>query len=107
MYMRVLQEFVALLERGKAIRRDEVVIDAVLLAGPRWSRRIGHRQANAGFALEQRARQAGLTAARRRGDHEKIAFRNAHARQAHATPHSMFCTCSRICSISTLISSAA
>src|SRR6202166_546744 len=105
--MRVLQEFIALLERGKAIRRDEVVIDAVLLAGPRRSRRVGHRQANAGFALEQRARQAGLTAARWRGDHEEIPCRDAHARQAHSIPHSMFCTCSRICSISTLISTAA
>src|ERR1022692_4794182 len=76
----MFQEFAGILEQRKAIRRDEVVVDAVLLAGTRRSRGVGHRQANAALALQQRTRETGLAAARWRGDHEQVAWRSAHAR---------------------------
>ena len=119
---RVLEELARGLERRERALVDEVVVHAVDLAGARRARRVGHRQPDAGLALEQRGDEAGLAAARWRGEDEQAADAGGalvggrtvvmvEARSGAArccrTIHSRFCTCSRICSISTFISSDA
>src|SRR5687767_3729244 len=64
---------------------NEVVVDPVLLAFTRRPRGVRHRQADVGFAREERVDQRGLARARRRADDEEVAghvircFGPAHA----------------------------
>src|SRR5690606_25476089 len=75
---------------------DEVVVLGMALARSRRARGERDRQADVGVAREYRVDQAGFPGARGRGDDIEG---SAHA-------HSMFCTCSRTWSISTLSSTA-
>ena len=50
---------------------DEVVVHALVLAGPRLARGVRDRQADAGLARQQRIDEARLAAARGRGDDEE------------------------------------
>ena len=134
----VLEELAVGLEREEARLVDEVIVDAVGLAGTRRARRVRNRKPDPGLALEQRRDEARLAAARRRGQHEQapgcrrrlgrgarcgvrrlgLACRRRFmsrprrllapfASRGPAPRYSRFCTCSRICSISTFISSDA
>ena len=60
---RVLEEFAALLQGQKRGHVDEVVVVAFGFAGTRRTRRVGHRQPDPGFPLEQRVDHAALAAA--------------------------------------------
>src|SRR5439155_449231 len=73
---------------------DEMVVDAVLLARARRSRGVRDGELEARVFPHQRVDQRRLARPRRRGDDEQ------------KPAHSMFCTCSRICSTRTLSSSA-
>src|SRR6185503_6482097 len=90
----VLEELAALLHGEESRVVDEVVVDAVLLAFPRRAGGIGDRELECRVVVHHRVDQRRLARPRRRGDDEE-----------HAA-HSMFCTCSRICSTSSLSSSA-
>ena len=79
--------------------RDEVVVHAVDLVRPRRARGVRHRQRDARFAARA-ARGSGWSCRRQRARRRCRAFRAF-------VYYSMFCTCSRICSISTLSSTAA
>ena len=56
---------------------EEVVVDAVLLAGPRLARRRGHDELELRAALAQRPDQRALADARRAGDDEHARHRAA------------------------------
>src|SRR3989442_383801 len=73
---------------------DEMVVDAVLLARARRSRGVRDGEPEARVFPHQRVDQRRLARPRRRGDDEQ------------KPAHSMFCTCSRICSTRSLSSSA-
>src|SRR2546427_8779288 len=73
---------------------DEMVVDAILLARARRSRGVRDGELEARVLAHQRVDQRRLARPRRRGDDEQ------------KPAHSMFCTCSRICSTRTLSSSA-
>src|SRR5205809_881372 len=73
---------------------DEMVVDAVLLARARRSRGVRDGELEARVFPHQRVDQRRLARPRRRGDDEQ------------KPAHSMFCTCSRICSTRSLSSSA-
>src|SRR5690606_12106508 len=76
---------------------DEVVMLGVALARSRRARGEGNRQADAGIARQARVDDAGFAGPRRRRDDVQLSGSRA---STHA--HSMFCTCSRTWSISTL-----
>src|SRR6266850_2436734 len=65
---------------------DEVVVDAILLARAWRARGVRDGELEAWVLPHQRVDQRRLARPRRRGDHEQ------------KPAHSMFCTCSRICS---------
>src|SRR5690606_20820664 len=79
---------------------DEAVVASVDLAGARRARGERHRQLQEGTIGDQRPDQGGLAGARGRGDDEEASGAAARA----IGVHSRFCTCSRICSISTFSS---
>src|SRR3954469_14618687 len=89
-----LEEFPCVAHAQECRLVDEVVFAAVLLARPRRARGVGDRELEARVVLEQRVDQRALAGAGGRGDDEQF------------SRHSMFCTCSRICSTSTFNSSA-
>src|SRR5208283_2141970 len=72
----------------------KVIVAPIRLSRTRRARRIRYGQLDLGVGLEQFVDEAGLAAARR----------CTHDEQGAA--HSMFCICSRICSISSFSSSA-
>src|SRR5688500_11599373 len=90
----VLEEFAALAHGQKRRLVDEVVFAPVLLAGPRCARGVRSRQAQPRLVFEQRLDERGLARARRCRDDEQ------------APAHSMFCTCSRTCSMRSFSSRA-
>src|SRR6185503_10777648 len=98
-HVRVLEE----IPRGdhalEHFARDEVVFATVRLALARLARGVGDRQPDARLAAQQLGHEAGLAGARRGHDGEQVPPAGRHV-----AAHSMFWTCSRICSISTLSS---
>src|SRR4051812_21199325 len=94
MHLGALEELVAAAHLEVARLVDEVVVHAVLLALARRARGVGHRDLEGRVFSHHRLDERSLARARRGGDDEE------------RPAHSMFCTCSRICSTSSLSSSA-
>jgi hypothetical protein len=97
---RVLKKREKTFEKTKSdhLAWHEVVVASVDLARPRQARGVGNRKRDVALALEQGLHEAGLAGARRRRDDVEGTGR--------WRAHSRFCTCSRICSISTFSSTA-
>src|SRR5438105_5415884 len=93
-HLGALEEFAPLLHDGKGSFIHEVVVDAVLFARPRRPRRVGDRDLQAGIVAHDGVDERSLARAGRSSDDEQL------------SAHSRFCTCSRICSMSSLSSSA-
>src|SRR5438874_675865 len=100
-HLGAFQEFAALAHRPEAALVDEVVVDAILLARPRPARGVGHRDLERRVVAHHRVDERGLPGAGRSGNDEQCSF-------ALLSPcgHSMFWTCSRICSTRSFNSSA-
>src|SRR5690606_37276764 len=92
----VLVEGIGLDHPLEYLARNEMVVAPVHFARPRQARGVGNRKRDVALALDKGLDEAGLAGTGRRRDHvEGPGRRRAHSR---------FCTCSRICSISTLSS---
>src|SRR5699024_4407545 len=102
MHFGIFEKLVCIDHGTECFTRHEMIVAALAFARTRRSRGVRNGKADARLALQQRVDQRGLARTRRRGDHEQRASKTV-GRGAH----SMFCTCSRICSIRTLSSTAA
>ena len=80
---------------------DEKVLATVLLLAARRAGGVRHRGREVRVELQQRLHQAGLARPAGGRDDEQVSGK-VHGLQSLC--HSMFCTCSRICSIVTFIS---
>ena len=68
-HLRMLEKLAALGHFLELRMRDEMIVAALDLVGPRLARGVGHREAQPRLAFHQRLHQAGLAGARRRSDH--------------------------------------
>src|SRR5690606_32198451 len=93
------EQLAARLELGELGLADEEVVAAFLLGRPLAARRVGDREDELRVAALELLDERRLARAGRRGDHEQAG--------CHFRSYSTFCICSRICSMSTLTSTAA
>src|SRR5882672_10201517 len=89
-HLRRFEKVAALEHRVEGLAVDEMVFTAVQLARAGSPSGVRHRQREPLVVGERGFHQRGLARSRRRGHDEQAPF------------HSMFCICSRICSISSL-----
>src|SRR5690606_38383456 len=84
----VLEEGALLDQRLELALGDEVVVDAVLLAGPRRARRVGDREHHPRIAGDERPAHRRLAGARgrRHDDGKARAGRRAHAESSASPP---------------------
>src|SRR5487761_1915086 len=77
---------------AKNLMRDEMVFASIDFTGARSSRGVRNGESDPWVGCNQGGHQAGFSGSRRGRDNENL------------TVHSMFWTCSRICSMSTFMS---
>src|SRR5690606_9778611 len=93
------KEFTRIMHGAETRDVHEMVVLPLHLALARRTRGVGNGQLHVCVARQQTLHQRGLAGAGRRGDDDQGS--------GHGRPrHSMFCTCSRICSMSTFMSMA-
>src|SRR3954470_22028330 len=115
-HFRAFEKLAGIMTLHEIVDGGEVIVLAVLLLWTRRARRGRDRQTDRSVAGEQRIHERRLAGARRRDDHEQVAGICAGIRVARRAavacvmighvvmlpPYSRFCTCSRICSMSSL-----